>query len=667
MDSKSIIPLLFACGLAFAEPLQAQEPDSALAAISLDELLNLKISTAAKYEQTVSDAPASVTIVTAADLAAYGHETLEDVFKNIRGFYTSNDRNYGYAGVRGFSRPTDYNNRILILLNGHTLNDNVYDSTPIGTEFPLDLEAIERIEIVRGPGSALYGASAVFAVVNLITLPGQTIEGLQLSAGAGSYGTRRASALVGKEFANGVDFMASALWGDSDGQDLYYKEYDSPATNNGRAENLDWDKYYGLLATLEYKDLHLNVNFTSRQKGVPTGAYGFVFNAPAAKTLDEHGFIEIKQNRRFGNTKNLFLRGYYDQYKYAGVYPYEEGNARDWSIGRWLGGEAQFNWDPRPNHRLTFGLEYRRHLRADYSVKYAKIPATYGDFPFQVFSAYVQEEVQITPDLTFTLGMRHDGHSKVGNVMTPRAAMVYHPFRSGSLKLLYGEAFRAPSVWEAEAAGIDTEVNKPNRDLREEKIITKEIVWEQRLSAVFSGTISGYHYNMKNLIDTVSDSADGLLQYQNRSRVKASGLEVEINGRLPSEARGFASYSLQHARDAEANTVLTNSPRHLAKMGLIAPVFKNVQMAAELQYETKRRTVYQTNLPAYLLANFQVSTKVATKTRRDSQTRIGHFGAAFLVNNLLDVTYQTPGGVEHLQPGIAQNRRNYALKLQYKF
>lgn len=86
--------------------------------IPLDSLLNMRISTASKYNQTMNEAPASVTIITSEDIERYGYRTLEDVFAGVRGFYISNDRNYSYVGVRGFGRPTDYNNRILLLIDG---------------------------------------------------------------------------------------------------------------------------------------------------------------------------------------------------------------------------------------------------------------------------------------------------------------------------------------------------------------------------------------------------------------------------------------------------------------------------------------------------------------------------------------------------------------------
>jgi len=123
---------------------------------------------ASKYEQKVTEAPSSVSIVTADEIKKFGYRTLTDILRSVRSFYVSYDRNYSFVGVRGFARPGDYNSRILLLVNGHRLNDNIFDSALIGTEGVLDVDLIERVEIIRGPSSSLYGSNAFFAVVDII-------------------------------------------------------------------------------------------------------------------------------------------------------------------------------------------------------------------------------------------------------------------------------------------------------------------------------------------------------------------------------------------------------------------------------------------------------------------------------------------------------------------
>lgn len=621
--------------------------------ISLDSLLNIDISTAAKYEQRSNEAPASVTIVTAEDIERYGYRTLEDVFMGVRGFYTSYDRNYSYLGVRGFGRPTDYNDRILLLIDGHTKNENVYGSAGIGTDTPINLEGVERIEIVRGPGSALYGTSAMFAVVNVVTKDPRAIDGVRVSAEAGSYGRLQGSMLMAKEFNNGMQISASGLWADVKGQDLYYREYDALSTNQGVADGLDWDRYYGWLTAFAYHDFTLHGMFTSRKKGIPTGVWETVFNDPQTKTLDELAHVELKYGGHRSTDKNLSLRTYLDSYYYKGWYPYEI-TTTDVTHGLWLGAELRFRWDLSPGNRLTVGAEHQNHLRADY--RYWDTETVYfdDDFPFSVSSLYLQDEYQASENLSITLGVRRDQHSTAGGSTTPRGGVIYNPAEWGTLKLLYGEAFRTPNIYEAyyydPVSGY-----KSNPNLQPEKIKTFEVIWEQRLTRDLLGSASVYSYRMRNLIDQCVDPSDDLIYFKNTGRVNASGLELELNARTKMGLSGYVNYVYQNARDADTEEKLTNSPSHIFKLGLSNPVFWGFRLTTQAVYETHRITVYGTKTDPFLLANLNLST----------EPLLDHVKLSLLIKNLLDVEYKTPGGYEHLQDAIPQDGRNIVVKVSY--
>ncbi len=651
------IPLLLLCIAICFNPHTgtAQESVQDIQALSLDSLLNMQISTAAKYEQTIGEAPASVTIITSEDIEQYGYLTLAEILMSVRGFYVSNDRNYSYIGVRGFGRPTDYNNRMLLLLNGHTLNDRLYGSASIGTSLGLDLDTVERIEIVRGPGSALYGTSAMFSVVNIITKKGVTLDGARFSAAAGSYGRIQGKAAFGKEFSNDLDMFISGHWGDIKGQDLYYEEYDDPSTNNGIAEDMDWDKFYGFMTTIDCKGLTLQGRVSSRKKGVPTGAWDNVFNNGDADTLDEYQLVELKYGNDISADKNIMLRGYFNRYFYGGTYPnINEYYWVDKSDNSWLGSEIRFRWDPRSDNRLIIGLEYQNHLRAKYQYWYDDEIFFDGDFPHSILSFYLQDEYQILEELALTLGARWDKCEHDENIINPRVAIVYNPIKSGAIKVLYGEAFRSPSVYEAEYA--EEEYWEANPDLEPEKIRTMEVLWEQQLSDEMSGSISLYNYEMKNLIDTVELPSE-LFQYRNVSKVEANGLELELHAHLKMGLHGYVSYAYQHAEDAGSKKKLTNLPSHIMKLGMVYPVLNYFYAAAQLLYETERITVYETKTDPYLLTNIHISTKPL----------FDHLTFSFLIRNLFDVDYRLPGGFEHLQPAIAQDGRNFAIKLECKF
>src|SRR5918994_991761 len=211
-------------------------------ALSLDSLLSTKISSAAKYEQTISEAASSVTIITAEDIQRHGYRTLPEALSAARGFYLSYDRNYTFLGARGFSRPSDYNNRILVLVDGNAINEGIFGGAPVGTELGMSLSSLERIEIVRGPGSALYGTGAVFAVINLITKSPDAQPRVRGAVRTGSYGARGGSLDYRGAVRPGLGLSLGGTWDGSDGQDLFYPEYTGEAGSSGLVHDKDWER-----------------------------------------------------------------------------------------------------------------------------------------------------------------------------------------------------------------------------------------------------------------------------------------------------------------------------------------------------------------------------------------------------------------------------------------
>jgi outer membrane receptor for ferrienterochelin and colicins len=623
---------------------------------SLEKLLSLQITTAAKYKQALSEASASLTIITAEDIDQYGYRTLEDVLQSIPGFYISNDRNYSYVGTRGFGRPTDYNNRILLMLNGHTMNEGVFGSAQIGTEFGLDLNLVDRIEIIRGPGSALYGTSALFAVINVITKRGGDLQGGRVAFEAGSFGLRNGTVVAGQKLASGLEYTLAGHWMNTQGPDLYFKEFDTPETNSGRARGQDWDKSRGLYAAVTYRDFSFQGSFTSRTKGIPTASFDTLFNDPGEKSKDNFGFMELQYERDLSPDKNILVRGYYNRYDYSGTYPYADLLNYDSSTDSWMGGEARFRWDVATNNRLILGLEYQNHPRADYKYFTPETVFMDANWPFSVVSVFAQDEFQVAYNFSLTLGVRHDEYSNAKGHTSPRFGAVYHPFPSSTAKLLYGEAFRVPSPYEIY---IDDPVSgfKPNLDLNPEIIRTLELSWEQKFGKQIYMFLSLFRYRMTDLMDWAIDPADGLFQSQNVSLVNAYGLELGLQGQLGRNSRLFCSYSWQHARDNATSQPLTNSPVHLYKGGLTISLFGALTAAIQGTYESSRLAINGTRTDPFALVNLTLL----------SRPLFGRVVLSFQIRNVLDANYGYPGGLEHVQPVIFQNGRNVIFRAEYHF
>lgn len=256
-----------------AEPTPTGEP----AQISGEEAMLLGetpiVYSAAKYEQKITEAPAAVSIITGDQIRKYGYRTFSQVLQSVPGFFISNDRLYDYLGIRGLNRPADFNSRFLLLVDGHRLNDPMFDQAPIGRDSPIDVDLIERVEVVRGPSSSLYGTNAFFGVINVITKRGRDIKGVEGSWENSSYTTNKGRVTYGKKLSSGLEFIASGSYLYGVGQEnLFYPEFNTPSTNNGIAYRMDQDTFHNFFAKASYGDFTIQGGYVGRKKAIPTAA-----------------------------------------------------------------------------------------------------------------------------------------------------------------------------------------------------------------------------------------------------------------------------------------------------------------------------------------------------------------------------------------------------------
>lgn len=304
--------------------------------LTLEELMEIRIATvvtASRHEQRVTEAPASVTIITADEIKKQGYRTLSGILASIPGLYVSNDRNYSYLGVRGFGRPGDYNSRILLLVDGHRLNDNIYDSAAIGTEFPLDIDLISHLEFVRGPGSSLYGSNAFFGVINVVTRSAVDVS-KEVAFAAGDNESWKGRASYGAIYDSGVEILLSGSgFADAGERNLLYPEY--AADPNGPVfRNNDYDSAKSFYSRLSLGDFTLSGLYQTREKGIPTGSYGTVFNSKPNYTSDDRGYADLSYRRAFGESGEITARLFYDAYFYEGRYTYDKQGGLPYVVNR---------------------------------------------------------------------------------------------------------------------------------------------------------------------------------------------------------------------------------------------------------------------------------------------------------------------------------------------
>jgi iron complex outermembrane receptor protein len=648
-----------------AQPLPQEVLTSSLTEISLEALMNVEVVSASKKPQKLSEAPASITVITAEEIKQYGWQTLADLLRSVRGFYVSNDRNYSYLGVRGFSKPADYNSRILIQLNGHTLNDDIWQAFLVGRESGIDLDLIERVEIVRGPSSALYGTSAFLAIVNVITKSGSDMEGMRTFLEVGSENTNKGLFTFGKRYENGLNVLLSSSYLKSDGQEaLYFSEFDDgkPTHNGGVAENADEEFVYAFSGSLRYRDSSLDGLFYERGKAIPTGSYGSVFNDGRAETFDKKYFVEFKHHPKLREGLSLLFRLYDDQYRYTARFPLNYPPIilnHDNTLGRWYGMELQTHWTAAPWSHLLIGTEaqnHKVHLRnfdEAPSVSYVN-----REEQFQLYSAYIEEEIRLRENLIATGGARLDVYKNYiregDHQITPRAAFVYQPHEGRTIKALYGQAFRVPNSYELFFCGTGYNfVCNPN--LRPETNDSYEISYDQAFRSYLTGSLSIFRYDVKDLI-VLNSIGSGKRMFENLKQARGTGIETGLRGQWASGATSYSHYTYQVVEDRKTQEIFFNSPRHLAGAGGTVPLFnKKGSLGIEEQYVSRRKTVREgETIKAYFITNLTLTRHNLYKNTDLSSS----------IYNVFDTQYADPGFEAHIPLlRIPQDGRRFNVKI----
>ncbi len=649
------------CAIDWPRPVAADARQ--LLDLSLGELSKIKIDTvfaASKFTEKVTDAPSSVSIVTGDQIQRFGYRTLAEIIRSVRSFDVTSDRVNSYTGVRGFNSLNDYGSRTLLLIDGHRMNDPILDAAAVGTEALLDVDLIDRVEFIRGPGSSIYGSNAFFGVINVVTRSGASVNGIEASTSAGSYDTYTGRVTIGKKLANGLDYFLSGTTYFSEGPDrLFYREYNSPETNGGVAANRDGSRSYSTFGKISFGDFTLQGGYITRDKDVPTAPSGSVFNTPDL-AVNARGYVELRYLHETADGWSLSARAYYDAFDFHGLayYDYDSGRVlnNDSGRARWWGAEAGISRTFFKSLRLAVGGEVRQSLELRLR-NYDEQPFTqYLDVSADqlVVGAYADAHFDLTHWVSLTAGLRWDHYDSFGSTVNPRTALTFKPAENTTLKLLYGEAFRAPNIYQLDYTSFR---QRTNPALGPETIRTYEGVLEQYFLTHWRGTVSIFRNEISSLIDLTPDQF-GFVSFTNARDASVNGGEAEIEGKWDNGFLIRASYTHQEAESQPDGLPLVNSPDDMFKTQLSVPLFRDKLFGSlELLYASDRDTL-QGNRTGRLWA---------LNGTLYSRNLLPGLNFSVSVYNILDQKYDTPTGVNNLQDVITQDGRQFRLKLGYQF
>jgi iron complex outermembrane receptor protein len=649
-----------------------------LSDLSLEQLLEVKVVSASKFEQRGRDAPSAVQVISHEEIRRHGWRTLTEALNTLPGIYASTDKGYDFQGARGFQITGDYNTRFLLLVDGQRNNDNIYQSAMTGTEGWLDMSAVERIEYIPGPGSALYGSNAMFGVINIITRQGEAPEMAEVAL--------RLSGLYG----NGVNVVSSQTIKGTEqdtrlflqysadnklGRDLAYSDplgqlvlASGSVSSDGVARGLDSGHNQHLMARLDRGELSVRLISHERTTHPSSANYYAVFDDPAMTLIDGGTQISASLDHAFNDDSRLYVRLGYSDFLYRGVYPYLDAGIGyyhnlDEVPGRVLDGELRYQWRGQSQH-LVIGTELSRDLLANQK-NFNSVPAAaLGvvdvniNSPVTRRALFAQGEWQLDPAWQLSLGLRLDSASGQDGTRSPRLGVIWQAAPDWTVKLLAGRAYRSPNAYESQFAAMNY-LSNPN--LKAETIRSTEGVLEWRSFESSRWQFSLYQNQLDQLIQQVEIDGTGVFQFQNIGNICIHGAELGLEQTYASGVQWRASLSLSQASSSLGSSV-DNSPGWIAKASGSTPLLGAAMvLAGELQWVGPRD--YHWNATPYLVPTEVLANLTATFPHVLTKGWSGQLR----ISNLFNRSIAHPASAEILSPLVPQPGRQLNATLSYAF
>lgn len=627
-----------------------------------------RVRAAARSQLSLDDAPASVTIITAQELRAFGYQTLAEALTAVRGLFFTDDRIYTYVGIRGFSPPGDLNTRLLVLYDGHAVNDVWAGQGYAARDLDVDLGEVAHIEVVRGPASALFGTGAFFGVINVVPrerLSGKrNVEGTVGTGGAGGVKVR-ATGSLGQERRSLLLSAAAFSARGAETTDL---------GSAGVVSGMDGEQSLGASLRAVFDDFALDARFTQRNRDIPTAPAGSDFGVPGTLYADTRAYAELRWQRTFGRA-DLKARVAYDASRFLGRYATGTPETRRDLIDE----NGQADWatiDVRAGFRLTEGNTLSVAAEAQHQLSSQKPLdlATRDEHTRTFVSLSLVDEWRLGSRLFLQAGARADRYFDLeGFALSPRGALVAKPYQGGTTKAVAGQAFRAPSFYELYYSDGNITQRAPRRTAtvdelpKPELITTFELEHAHDFTSELRVTVGGYFNLIDRLVVLEEESAaqpecgvggppQQCLVYANSAKsLRALGAEAQIRWQPGRFTLVDASYSFVTLAGTAAGDA-PPFPAHLAAVRALVPLRQgDALLSGQLLWQSARRGASGESTGEALLLDFGLSGDLG---------RVRYFAG---VRNLLDARYALPVISEAGVPLVPQYGRTFWLELTSGF
>ncbi len=635
-----------------------------------------EVTAASRSTEKVEDAPSSVSIIGQRELATMRYPTIGEALRGLPGVYGWNDRSYLAVGFRGLGRLGSYGNRVLVLVDGHPLNDDWLGSSYVGYDARVSLQDVERIEVVRGPGSVLYGTNAFAGVINVVTRPART-PGAEVSLGTAENGAAQARVRANAPLGRDSALWASASIARGSGRDYYFPDLDQTSRNaDGFSAGTVEARYTkGWFSAAWYQESH--------HKHLPSGAYETIVGDPRTAQTDSRTSLELKAEPRFNSSLAMLTRLHLNNYHFDGTYarpPSDGGVEHDTFRGSWIGLEQRFELRAGDAFKLTVGGEGQLHVQVEQQAVDESSVLLDDSRPFQVGAAYALIDVRAHERLLISAGARLDAYSSFGRSLNPRLAVIGKPYDRGNTKLMLGRAFRAPSVYEQyyNDGGV-TQVESPN--IGPESIVSLELEHAHRFSPTVVGTAAVFGNYVKGLVLSAGqgDETDPLHYVNSQAPIGTFGAELGLRRDWRQGYMLAASYSFQRSRFLKDSSLggllrfeqnpefrrVANAPEQLASIkGALPLLGRSLTLGSRLSVEGGRfdRNERAGDAPQGQSEAFALWDVVLS----GREERLG-FSWAVGVYNAFDWRYSLPVSAEFAQTSIEQDGRTFLLSAELAF
>jgi len=667
--------ILFCIGFAFNANLvlaDASKKDNLedYLSLSLVELGQIKVSIATGNGTPLDKAPSTATVINAAEIEAMGARNLDEVLETVPGLHvslSSLSRLDAVYSIRGIH--TEISSGVLLLLNGVPVQSAIQGGRP--TLFRLPVMSIERVEVIRGPGSAIYGADAYAGVINVITKTSQTMVDSEIGFRSGSFDTHDAWLQGVTEWQGlGVAFDMAYQETDGDPDRIIHSDQQSILdavlnTNASLAPGALSTRYHILDTHVAVNNEQTQVNlwnWLTTDTGIGAGAAqaldpvgkddnslwmaDFTYHLnPASDQSDSLWDNSVRVSYLYVDLQAKFKifppnaalpigsDGNINAAAPAGFVQFPDGligspgsiskNAKVDFISLFSG------WD---SHRLRVAVgamdqrvaaRERKNFGPGVIVD-ATVPVVDGTLHSVTGTEYIyledssrrlhyfslQDEWQLVDDVALTTGVRYDHYSDVGGTTNPRVALVWSNTEKLTTKLLYGSAFRAPSF--SELYIKNNPISLGNPDLKPERINTLEAAFNYHATKALQTTLTLFAYEARDMIDFVADANALTETAQNIHDLSGRGFELEVNWQIVPEFRMSTSYSWQDARYCQTRTQVADAPGEQVKVNANWEFASNWFLNGQLNRVADRQRAYTDVRPAidnYTLVNLTLHRK----------------------------------------------------------